>query len=937
MEHAPSGFFVARTPARPFSDLLEGDLRAWAARPDVRDALWTASAALGAAADAWVDGGGEDRKLEIALTRYRARMSGRCSPFGLLAGWSTGVVGRGARLQVGRGRPRSRAAVKLAEVVAARSEPLLRDALVYAVAPAVHESAGRIRWVCDGRLEGAEPDDELRAVLAAAPGTRAELASAVGGAAEFVDELIEAGLLVPELFSVLATEDPAAVLAERLRALPGGEGIAGELDAAIAALADLDAAPPGERAGRRPAYVAGARVDAHVELPRPAPGLELPEAVAREALRGLDVLRRLTRAVEPPDLRHFRERFAERHDRRAVPLLEALDPESGLGYGPDATAAAPEAPAGAAWTAVEQALLRIVTEARDGEADLAPSLGALEARDPAPLPDAFAVLATCAATDADALAAGDFELLLHGAYGPSGARLLGRFCGSDPELRAHVETHLRAEEALEPDAVFAEILHGPGGRAGDIVARPRLREHAIGLDAPDAIAPADLDLALEDGRLVLRRRSDGRRVEPRLTSAHDVYTGRGLGLYRFLAHLQFQDAPAGVSWSWGPLESASRLPRVRAGRVVLAPARWRIAPWEVRRMAAGAHEERVAAVARWREEADAPRLVALQRPGVALPVDLDDPLGAEVLLRAARDGEDVVVHEWWPAPDRMPVDGPDGRLHHELVIPFVSTRAPSPPRPAPRHADVHRTFPPGSAWSSLKLYCGTAVAERIVAEDLPAVVAGRRWHFLRYADPEHHLRIRVLGGPDGLLALGARMVDEGLAWRAVLDTYEREVERYGDVEVAEQVFHADSRAVAELLAAPREVPRALLAVAGVELLLRDLGLSAAERHAVAAAARAQLLPAAGSGAARRELSGNFRRDRDALEALIDDPPDAFLRRSAALAGADLTGVAAAAGSLAHMHVNRLLTAASTRDELAVCDALDRLHRGWAARAGATAR
>src|SRR5436309_34799 len=81
----------------------------------------------------------------------------------------------------------------------------------------------------------------------------------------------------------------------------------------------------------------------------------------------------------------------------------------------------------------------------------------LERRDAPPLPDAFAALAAIAArSDAD-LARGRFRVLLMAVDGPSGARLLGRFCHADAALRAAVEEHLRAEEALDPDAVFAEI------------------------------------------------------------------------------------------------------------------------------------------------------------------------------------------------------------------------------------------------------------------------------------------------------------------------------------------------------------------------------------------------------------------------------------------------------------------------------------------------
>ena len=81
--------------------------------------------------------------------------------------------------------------------------------------------------------------------------------------------------------------------------------------------------------------------------------------------------------------------------------------------------------------------------------------------DPPPLPDALEVFARIAATSADAIDRGQFHVLIQGASGPSGARLLGRFCHADAELRCCVEDHLRVEEEHQPDAIFAEIVHLP--------------------------------------------------------------------------------------------------------------------------------------------------------------------------------------------------------------------------------------------------------------------------------------------------------------------------------------------------------------------------------------------------------------------------------------------------------------------------------------------
>jgi hypothetical protein len=49
----------------------------------------------------------------------------------------------------------------------------------------------------------------------------------------------------------------------------------------------------------------------------------------------------------------------------------------------------------------------------------------------APLPAAFAVMASVGASSSAAVARGEFEVALQSASGPSGANLLGRFCHAD--------------------------------------------------------------------------------------------------------------------------------------------------------------------------------------------------------------------------------------------------------------------------------------------------------------------------------------------------------------------------------------------------------------------------------------------------------------------------------------------------------------------------
>ena len=99
-----------------------------------------------------------------------------------------------------------------------------------------------------------------------------------------------------------------------------------------------------------------------------------------------------------------------------------------------------------------------VSEGRDEVVLDEHDLSAMELPTAAELPDAFAAVVRLAATTAE-LARGELTLMLEGCSGPSGARLLGRFCHASTELEAMVRTHHAVEEARRPHAIFAEIVH----------------------------------------------------------------------------------------------------------------------------------------------------------------------------------------------------------------------------------------------------------------------------------------------------------------------------------------------------------------------------------------------------------------------------------------------------------------------------------------------
>src|SRR5207302_153062 len=121
--------------------------------------------------------------------------------------------------------------------------------------------------------------------------------------------------------------------------------------------------------------------------------------------------------------------------------------------------------------------------------------------------------------------------------------------------------------------IYAEVVHLPEGRTGNVLSRPVLRTFEIPFSGMSG-APFDRQILLDDllvrvvgQQVVLRSRRLNRIVRPRMSTAHN-HVRSALAPYRFLVSLAYTDVMATARWSWGPLEAAPFLPRVTAGRIV---------------------------------------------------------------------------------------------------------------------------------------------------------------------------------------------------------------------------------------------------------------------------------------------------------------------------------------------------------------------------------
>jgi thiopeptide-type bacteriocin biosynthesis protein len=473
-----------------------------------------------------------------------------------------------------------------------------------------------------------------------------------------------------------------------------------------------------------------------------------------------------------------------------------------------------------------------------------------------------------------------------------------------------------------------------------------------------------------DGRFYVRW--PARDAEVLACAGHMLNNMQAPDVCRFLDDLRRDGQPQLSSFDWGPAAGLPVLPRVQVGRIILCPAQWRVDARVRAELAPDVQATFIALFQAWRTRWQVPRYVYLSFGDNRLLLDLDDEAQTEELRAETRrlaDGAQLLLQEALPAPDHAWVRGPCGRYITELMVPLVlrtdrgsSDVTPPGARSGASALSADRLRPPGSDWLFIKLYCPHAFEDDLLTgavaelcQEVIATGAADNWFFIRYADPDPHIRLRFHGSPERLLGelvprvctWASGLLNDGLT-RVSFDTYEREVERFGGAAataVAEAIFGADSRAVIEILRLSRgsllQTDMASLAVLSIEELLASLGLSEAAR-----------LDWCRERVSSRNMAGDeYRRRKDALRRLVGDPEhirggpggDALARVLAARReslvelGHRLDALTAAAElsqpksgllrSFVHLHCNRLLATGNPSAEEQVLALLQRTRYG----------
>jgi len=1011
--------------------LLRARLGALLDRPEVQEAVFVSSPDLFGSLSFWREKPDSERglKVERALVRYASRMASRPTPFGLFAGVTLGRTGDATRIELAAPSAHRRHTRLDMNYLGELTSELAQDAelaqqLRYRPNDSLYRVGDQYRYVESDR-QGPRRSYRRTAIFHDAH-VDAALACAASGATltelgdrlfsidpevdreevdGYVQELVRSQVLVPELRPTITGPEPISGVIELLSHHPAGQAAAAVLRRVDASIAELDRAGLCPQLARYeaivkdleslPAKIEPARLF-QVDLEAGVSTVELDRRLVDGVVRDLELL--VDCGTRSDALGRFATRFRTRYEDRTVPLVEVLDEEFGIGLTEPGLTEDDASPLleGIALPPRSEPR-RVLIEAWDlllmrklerfwktGGEEIV--LDEAEVRPLAPKAKAFRP--PTLGVGLTFIKGPGEQGVARAVVSQSGIQILGRFCHVAPEINDAVMGYLRAQEAHQPDALFAEVVHLPEERIGNVLLRPVLRGHEIpflgasGAPVEQQIALTDLMVSLRGDEVVLHSQRLGRRIIPTLLSAHNHSAPGNLALYQFLCRLQQQDQ-VHLGLGWGPrFDDVRYLPRLVLGRLVLARARWLVDHEALKTLHGKAGAALVGALRALRAEYALPRHVLLEDGDNVLPIDFHNLLSVESFAALVKRRSQVILRELYPDGDQL-VRGPEGGHTHEILLPLLrplpqkdaTSIARPPAAPKVRRASRHTV---GDEWLYLKLYCGRATADQVLREVVaPLVADGRaggladRWFFIRYGDPDAHLRLRFHGDPgvlvQSLLPRVRRVVEpfleSGQIWRLQLDTYDREEERYGGpagMTLSEQVFCHDSEAVLSIVESITDeaLPDARwqLALKGCHQLLVDLGFSIEERKRVTARLSASYRREMRlENGFEHQLGTRFRRERPRLDALVgaatrkpEAAPLDWPEAHAALAqrAAQLGPVVAAlraepsltvslddlAGSYLHMHCNRLLRGAARAQEALLYEFLDRLYESELARA-----
>ncbi len=513
-------------------------------------------------------------------------------------------------------------------------------------------------------------------------------------------------------------------------------------------------------------------------------------------------------AYEYPDLLQFKIEYMKRFEGQEISLMQAMDPEIGIGYG------------NYAQLDDDQSLVNDIKMANVKKRQKNITYGKLEEfvlkalvkNEPLDLADFNSD------TEVKSVLPNTFSLLFHlyngqpvitHGGGCTANTLLGRFTLANPEIETFGKTIANKEIAANPGVLFFDIAYQVEDKVDNVNRRKQLYPYELPIltwsEMDEPIMLNDIIVAVEHNEVILKSKKLNKRLIPRISSAYN-YTRSDLSVYRFLCDIQGQGLLMNLTLKIEDIfPNLEYYPRVSYKGVVLSGAMWLI-PKD-----AYQNEDYLK---EWLLKKQINFMIKAGKGDQTLTFN---PLAekdiwalfnyckqqsssiyiTEALLKESDGIRDENGNTYFP---QYVVN-----YHHQNQIYLPSS---------PQHKQAKEVCLPGSQWLYFQIYCHPSKSNLILTNLIKPFlklnkIYFKKWFFIRFADPKPHIRLRLhLKKEQYALHLIQSLrqyiepdLKNGFVSDFQIKTYDKETQRYGaeQMGLTEKYFHLDSEAAMRVL------------------------------------------------------------------------------------------------------------------------------------------
>lgn len=330
--------------------------------------------------------------------------------------------------------------------------------------------------------------------------------------------------------------------------------------------------------------------DCKIDAVRASIGPDIQNAI----IKGISILNRISFPKENALLQSFKTAFYQKYEEQEIPLPIALDPQNGIPIGKwnsqygdtnplveDVVLPFQANTLSSSTNPFDKLLIEKYEEyLREGGAHIELTNKDLKKLPQQKLPSSYwqfyTLIQVLSLDESNQTALINMDSAIIG----NAASLLSRFEYLDSSITDLVNDITKHQQNYSTN-IYAEILHLPEDRIGNIQMHPINREYAIAyFSNPFEHSETQKIFHLDDimvsvplgQRIKLRSKKLDKEIIPVLTTAHNYSTG--LPIYLFLCSLQNQQTKF-LHFDWCEYFSNKKfLPQVRYENIILSPAKW---------------------------------------------------------------------------------------------------------------------------------------------------------------------------------------------------------------------------------------------------------------------------------------------------------------------------------------------------------------------------